>query len=151
LRHPHSRPPAISAPSLFSGVQKVLFGITALGLCGLTADVCLIIFPLRLFPDTSYRWGLSLPVFLCCYGGVIAGCSWWLKAKGWHDAVAFIGLAPLAFMFIPYVRLILIREPLIILPATLFASLLLIVVVFTLSDKSGVFRRSARSSRREHN
>jgi hypothetical protein len=42
--------------------------------------------------------------FLAGYSGVIAGCSYWLKAKQCNEAIVVIGLMPLALLFIPFQR-----------------------------------------------
>jgi hypothetical protein len=112
--------------------RKALLWIL-LGLGGLFAGVAVVL--------------LGLVIFVSGYAGVITGCSWWLKANGWNDAVVFIGLWPLAVFFIPFLRLIFIAEPLILAAALFFMALILIAVIFNLADRSGVPRRRVR---REH-
>jgi hypothetical protein len=86
---------------------------------------------------------LGVFIFLGGYGSVIIGCSYWLKAKQWPEAIVFIGLLPLAIPFIPFVRLILLAAPRIIPVAMVMMPLILIVVVCLLPDKSGVSKRRA--------
>ena len=60
--------------------------------------------PVAQTPDG--RHAIALCFFVPGYAAVIFGCSCWVKAKNWPDAVLLIGLAPLAILLVPYVRLI---------------------------------------------
>lgn len=109
-----------------------------------------VVFRLGLSMDPSIRLLLGVVVFLGGYGCVITGSSWWLKAKGWNDAVVFIALMPVTIVFIPFVRLILLAEPLFLPAGMFFMSVILIAVIFNLADKSGVPRRRLRAHKEHH-
>ena len=81
-------------------------------------------------------------IFLLGYIGVITGCWWWLKAKSWNDAIIFIGLMPLGILFVPFVRLILVRIPALLPMGMVFMPFVLIVVILALPDRSGASRRT---------
>lgn len=114
------------------------------GLAGIVGGVILVIFRAGVFADHSNEVVLGMFVFLAGYIGVIAGCAYWLKAKGWSEAIVFIGLMPLVIPMIPFVRLILLAAPAILPCAMVMMPLTLIVVVATLPDKSGRTKRRAR-------
>ena len=57
-----------------------------------------------LFSEHADEVVLGVFVFLGGYAGVIAGCSSWAKAKGWNDAIVFIGLIPVCILVLPFVR-----------------------------------------------
>ena len=58
-----------------------------------------------------------------------------------HEAVIFIGLMPLAVLVIPYVRLIYRFVPLLLPAMMVLMPILLIGVVASLPDKSGLPKR----------
>jgi len=123
------------------------------GLIGIISGAFLAIFRLGIFPDRGDEVVLGMFVFIGGYLGVITGCWYWFKAKEWNEAIVFIGLMPLAILFIPFVRLILLAAPAILPAGMVMMPLILIVVVFVLPDKSGASRRkpgwdSDRSGRR---
>jgi|GEM_PF-2894774 len=111
------------------------------GLAGIFSGVALVVFRVGLFADHRHEVVLGLFLLAGGYVGVIAGCWWWLKAKGWNEEVVVIGFLPLLVFFIPFVRLIAIRSPVLILAATVMMALILWVVVLVLPDKNS----SARS------
>jgi hypothetical protein len=116
----------------------------SLGIAGIVLTLFIILVPTGLFADHRDDYLLALAIFVPAYVSVIYGCWWWVKAKGWHEAVVFIGLIPLAVLGIRYVRLIYIAVPL-LLPATMaFMPIILIGVVAALPDKSGMPRRNRR-------
>jgi hypothetical protein len=115
----------------------------ALGVLGILASVFLAVFRAGIFEHHSDEVVLSIAVFIPSYICVLAGCSWWLKAKEWNDAVIFIGMMPLAIVFIPFVRLLFLAEPMLRVVAMVMMPLILVVIVLVLPDKG-------RSSRRRH-
>jgi hypothetical protein len=120
--------------------RNALLGIY-FGLPGIFLGALLVIFRWGIFLDHANEIILGMFVFLAGYVGIIAGCAYWLKAKGWNEALVVIGLMPLGVFFVPFVRLIFFASPM-LLPIGLFMmSLILIVVVLTLPDKSGVGRQ----------
>jgi hypothetical protein len=131
--------------------RNALLGIY-FGLPGIFLGALLVIFRWGIFRDHANEVVLGMFVFLGGYAGIIGGCAYWLKAKEWNEALVIIGLLPLAILFVPFVRLLLFAD-LLLLPVGMFMmSLILIVVVFALPDKSGVgrgmrHRHRSRSSR----
>jgi hypothetical protein len=132
--------------------RNALLGIY-FGLPGIFLGALFVIFRWGIFSDHANEVVLGMFVFLAGYVGIIVGCGYWLKAKEWNEALVIIGLLPLAILFVPFVRLLLFAD-LLLLPVGMFMmALILIVVVFTLPDKSGVGRsmkhwHRSRSSRR---
>jgi hypothetical protein len=125
---------------------KAFWGI-GLGVTGLFAGGAIFVFPPHLFSDPSNEQILGIVLFLCGYSSIVNGCSSWLKAKGWNEAIVFIAFAPLLTAFIPFVRLLLLAS-LVILPASMFfMSLTLVAVIFTLPDRSGLPRRRRKEHR----
>jgi hypothetical protein len=118
------------------------------GGAGILLGVFLVIFRVGIFSDHSDEVVLGMFVFLAGYGAVIAGCGYWLRAKQWNEAIAFIGLMPLAIPMIPFVRLVLVAAPAILPVSMTMMPLILIVVVFALPDKSGA--SGTKSSWRRH-
>lgn len=107
------------------------------GLFFVLAGISTTLFPVGIFADFENESLCGFVVFVCGYAGVINGCKWWLKVKGWPDGVVFIGLMPLAICFIPYVGEVILIEPL-LLPLSMFLmTLILLVIIFVLPDKSG--------------
>jgi len=107
------------------------------GLIGIAAGLALVLFRLGIFRRHSNEVVLGILIFFAEYAGVITGCWWWLKAKNWIDAIVFIGLMPFGVFFIPYVRLIYLRIPMLLPIGMVFMPFVLLVVVFVLPDKSG--------------
>jgi hypothetical protein len=127
--------------------RKALVG-NCFGLAGILLGAFLVVFRCGIFLDHANEVVLGLFVFFAGYAGIITGCAYWLKAKQWNEAIVVIGLAPLAIAFVPFVRLLLFAN-LDLLPVGMFmTSLILVVVVFALPDKSGVGRRTHSRSHR---
>ncbi len=112
-----------------------------LGLMGILLALALIFLPIHLFPTRDDDRVAAIWIFIPAYAAVINGCWWWVKAKSWHEAVIFIGLMPLAVLVIPYVRLIYRFVPLLLPAMMVLMPILLIGVVASLPDKSGLPKR----------
>ncbi|HYG21155.1 MAG TPA: hypothetical protein VEH04_00125 [Verrucomicrobiae bacterium] len=119
------------------------------GLFGVAAGVVLQLVWLGLFERSDDQQALGIFVFLAGYVSVICGCWWWLKAKAWSEGLIFIAVMPLAILFVPFVRLIFLAAPMLIVFGMIMMPLILIVVILTLPDKSGSRRRRHRSYPRE--
>ncbi len=96
--------------------------------------------PLGLFHTRDNARVAGLFVFVPSYAAIIYGCSWWVSAKNWHEAVVFIGLCPLAPLVIPYVHIFYLATGVLPLLMVLMP-VLLIGVVAALPDKSGIPKR----------
>ena len=120
--------------------RNALLGIY-LGAGGMMAGVLLVVFQWGIFANHANEVVLGIVVFLGGYSGVVGGCWWWLRAKAWTEAVVFIAFMPLAVFFVPYVRLIFLAMPAIVMLATAMIPLALVAVVFALPDRSGMNRR----------
>lgn len=120
--------------------RNALLGIY-FGVPGIIGSVALELIPLGIFRDFSDQQVIGIFVFVAGYVSVISGCWWWLKAKEWNEGVVLIGLMPLAIFFIPFVRLIFLAAPMLLLVGMVMMPIILIVVVWTLPDKSGTRRR----------
>lgn len=118
-----------------NGFVMLYFGVPIIA-----AGAALTVFQGERLEQDSKVVALGLLVVLLGYGLVIAGCRLWLKTKGWPSSVLLIGLAPLVGLFVPGVRLLLIRVPAVIWGGMVFASALLIIVILTLPDRSGMSR-----------
>ena len=115
------------------------------GVAGILGGVFLVVFRVGIFADHSNELVLGIVVFCCGYCGVLAGCTSWLKAKAWSEAIVVIALMPLGVLLIPFVRLVFVASPL-LLPATMvMMPLILVVVVWALPDQSGISRRRPQS------
>jgi hypothetical protein len=119
--------------------RNALLGIY-FGVPGIFLGALFVIFRWGIFLDHSNEVILGMFVFLLGYVGIITGCAYWLKAKQWNEALVIIGLLPFGILFVPFVRLLLFAEPLLLPIGMFMMSLILIVVTFTLPDKSGVSR-----------
>lgn len=119
------------------------------GLIGVVAGVALVLVRWGLFADHQDESVLGIFVFLAGYCGLINGCWWWVKAKHWSEGVVFIGLMPLAFFVVPYVRLVILFSPMLLFAAMVMMSLILLVVVSVLPDKSGISRKPMSWEREE--
>jgi len=111
------------------------------GVVGIFLALVLIFVPMGLFASRDNAYLAALTVFLPSYIAVISGCWWWVRAKNWHEAVVFIGLMPLAVLFIRYVRLIYVAVPLLLPTTMVLMPIILIGVVAVLPDKSGMPKR----------
>ena len=85
--------------------------------------------------DRSIQVAIGMLMILASYGVVLLGCSYWLRAKGWDQAVLLIGLLPILCPFLPGFRLA-IRNPVILFGGMVFMSMLLAVVIFSLPNRS---------------
>jgi hypothetical protein len=131
-----------SAERIMRYRRKALFGVVS-GVIGIAAALVLSLFRWGIFQDHANELVLGIFIFAGSFCAVIAGCSAWLKAKGWNEAIAFIGVMPLATLFVPFVRIIVLASG--ILPvAMVMMPIILVVVVLVLPDKSGVPRRKSR-------
>jgi len=151
-RHRHSHKSHLERIIMYR--RNALLGIY-FGLPGLFLGVLFAIFRWGIFRDHANEVVLGMFVFLGGYAGIIVGCAYWLKAKQLNEALVIIGLLPLAIecgvLFIPFVRLFLFADPLLLFVGMFMMSLILIVVVFTLPDKSGVGRGMGRRHSRHSN
>jgi hypothetical protein len=125
-----------------NAVLGIYFGVAAIAAGGF-----LVMVRTGFFVDHADQMVLGVIVFFAGYAGVIAGCANWLKAKEWDQTVVLIGLAPLGVVFIPFVRLVILAAPLLLLCAMVMMPLILIVVTFVLPDKSGRARRRGWGNR----
>jgi len=147
-RRKHRHSPKSSLERIFIYRRNALLGIY-FGLPVMFLGALLVIFRWGIFLDHSNEAVLGMFVFLAGYVGIIAGCGYWLKAKQWNEAIVSIGLMPLGILLIPFVRLLLFADPLLLPVGMFMMSLILIVVVFALPDRSGV-GRSMRHRNRGH-
>lgn len=141
-RRPHkSSPPIESAVArLVRYRRKALVGNIFGGFLVLVG-IATIYFPVGLFNDFEDEALLGFLIFVCGYVSVLWGCRWWLKVKGWPDALIFIGLLPLTICLMPFVRDIFFIEPDLLPLSMLLMTSILLVVTFTLPN------RSARATR----
>lgn len=120
-RHVRYRRNAILA--LYFGYAILLTGVLLSG------------FHVGIFNESAEQ-GVGLLLLLAGYAAVIYGCHWWLKAKGWPDAVLIIGLVPALSPLIPFLRRLVVRQPILLWGGMVFMSLLLTIVIFTLPNRS---------------
>jgi len=80
--------------------RNALLGIS-LGIAGIFCGVSFVLWPGGFSTDPANIRVIGIFTFLAGYASVIIGCWWWLKAKGWNDAIIFIGLLPLGILFVP--------------------------------------------------
>jgi len=118
----------------------IYFGVPAI-----LASVAMEVIYFGIFAKFADQQVLGVFIFVAGYVAVISGCWWWLKAKGWNEGVVMIGVAPILILFIPFVRLIFLATPALLVTAMVMAPLVLIVVVLTLPDKNN--NRHRHSSR----
>lgn len=116
------------------------------GLGGIALGLLLVIFRWGIFARHYSEIILGVFVFIAGYASVIYGCWWWVQSKGWPEAVVFIGLAPLALVCTPFIRLLFLASPMALPAAMVMAPMILLVVVAVLPNKSGVKERRARWS-----
>lgn len=74
-------------------------------------------------------------VFFAGYCGVMAGCWQWTRAKGIDDAILLVGLAPIAILCIPFVRLILFAAPGLLVLAMILMPLILVGIIAVLPSQ----------------
>jgi hypothetical protein len=113
------------------------------GLVGIALAVLLTLVHFVDVADYDDQLTVALFVFVAAYIAMLRGCAWLTKAKGWHDALVFIGLMPLTILFIPLPGKALLFEaaaPLLPLIMVLMPIIMLAVIV-ALPDKSGAAHR----------
>lgn len=138
-----ARPVESIAARLVRYRRKALLG-NVFGLFLVFIGIATIYFPVGIFADFENETLFGFLIFVCGYVAVLWGCRWWLKVKGWPDALIFIGLLPLTIVLIPFVRNIFFIEPDLLPLSMLLMTLILLVVTFTLPN------RSARTGRQRH-
>jgi len=114
------------------------------GLAGILVAGLLFFSPVPVAQTPDGRHAIALCFFVPGYAAVIFGCSCWVKAKNWPDAVLLIGLAPLAILLVPYVRLIYRAAPMLLPVSMAFMPVIMIGVIAVLPDKSGLPKRKHR-------
>jgi hypothetical protein len=124
--------------------RNALVGIY-FGLPGILLAIFLVVFRVGIFSTHESEIVLGMFVFMAADFAVLAGCYYWLKAKGQNEALVFIGVMPVGVMFIPFVRIILFRlflanPPLLVVPMVMLP-LILVVVVLTLPNRLGASNR----------
>lgn len=122
--------------------RRALLGIY-FGVPGILLSVALTLFRFGIFADHANEVTLAIFIFLGAYSTVVTGCYWWVKAKAWHEAVIFIAFMPLVIFLIPFVRLLVLAAPQLLMAAMVIMPLILVVVVAVLPDKSGIHQRRA--------
>jgi len=112
----------------------------SLGVAGALLALALIFVRIGFFDDPANARVIAIFVFIAGYACIIYGCWWWVRAKHWNEAVVFIGLAPLAPLVVPFVRIIYLATG--VLPLMMaIMPLIMIGVVAVLPDKSGMSSR----------
>jgi hypothetical protein len=118
--------------------RRNAFAGNVFGLAGILVSLLLFFIRLPLAQTADGRHVLALCFFVPSYASVLFGCSAWLKAKCWSDAVLLIGLLPLAILFVPFVRLIYQAAPMLLPMGMVFMPVIMIGVIAALPDKSGM-------------
>ncbi len=127
--------------------RKALLG-NVFGLFLVFVGIATIYFPVGIFADFENETLFGFLIFVCGYVAVLWGCRWWVKVKGWPDALIFIGLLPLTILMIPFVRNIFFIEPDLLPLSMLLMTLILLIVVFTLPNRSIHARRERKTPAR---
>ena len=117
--------------------RNALVGVS-FGIIGILLSLVLVLFHIGLFTQHDNERVLGIFIFIAGYSAVISGCWWWTKAKGWNEAVVFIGFLPITILFVPFIRLIVLATPLVLPVSMVMAPIILTVVVAVLPDKSGL-------------
>jgi hypothetical protein len=121
--------------------RRNAFAGNVFGLVGILVALLVFFIRLPLAQTADGRHVLALGFFVPSYAAVLFGCSSWLKAKCWSDAVLLIGLLPLAILFVPFVRLIYRAAPMLLPMGMVFMPIIMIGVIAALPDKSGLPKR----------
>jgi hypothetical protein len=121
--------------------RRNAFACNLFGMGGILLAVLLVFLPIPQTRTPDGRHLIALGFFVPAYAAVIFGCSYWVRAKSWPDAVLLIGLLPLAILFIPFVRLIYRMVPLLLPFGMVFMPVIMIGVIAVLPDKSGLPKR----------
>jgi hypothetical protein len=140
---PSNRPPESTTARMVRYRRNALLG-NVFGLFFVMTGISIIYFPLGLCEDFEDETLLGFLIFVCGYVGVLWGCRWWLKARGWPEALIFIGLMPLVICLIPFVRQVFFVVPDLLPLSLLLMTLILLVVVATLPNRSKLSRRNQR-------
>jgi hypothetical protein len=114
------------------------------GLFFVIAGISIIYFPIGAFEDFENETLFGFLIFVCGYVGVLWGCRWWLKARGWPEALIFIGLMPLTVCLIPYAREVFLIMPDLLPLSLLMMTLILLVIIAVLPNRNSMGRRSNR-------
>lgn len=118
------------------------------GLFLIFVGIATIYFPVGIFADFENETLFGFLIFVCGYVAVLWGCRWWVKVKGWPDALLFIGLIPPTILLIPFVREVFFIEPDLLPLSMLLMTLILLVVVFTLPNRSAHAQRHRKTAAR---
>jgi len=121
--------------------RRNAFVANLFGVVGILVALDFVFYPAGLFSTRDNARVAAIFLFVPSYAAVIYGAWFWVRAKGWPDAVVLIGLLPLVILCIPYVRLIYLRAPLLLPAGMTLMPILLLGVIAALPDKSGMPRR----------
>lgn len=144
-RHRHSSPIERATRYKRNALLGLYFGIP-----GILLSILLTLFHIGIFADHANEMVLAIFIFLGSYCAVIGGCYWWVKAKAWPEAVIFIAFMPLTIFLVPFVRLLVLASPQLLIAAMVMMPFILTVVVAALPDKSGNTRRRASWEQRRN-
>jgi hypothetical protein len=122
-------------------LRRNAFAANIFGCSGIFVVVMTILLHIHMASTPDDSGVVRLLLFLPSYGLVIWGCSNWIKAKNWPDAICLIGLLPLAVLGIPYVRLLYRLAPMAFPIGMAFMPIMMIGLIAVLPDKSGIPRR----------
>jgi hypothetical protein len=126
--------------------RNALVGIY-FGLPGILLAIFLVVFRVGIFSTHQSEVILGFFVFILGDFAVLAGCYYWLKAKGQSEALVVVGVMPVGVAFIPFVRIILYRlflaNPSLLVVPMVMLPLILVVVVLTLPNRLGTSNRRA--------
>lgn len=129
--------------------RKALLGIY-FGVPGILLSIVLTLFHIGIIADHANEMILAIFVFLGSYCAIVSGCYWWVKAKAWPETVIFIAFMPLTIFLIPFVRLLVLANPQLLVASMIMMSFILVVVVAVLPDKSEAGHRRAPWERRRN-
>ncbi len=144
-RHRYTSPVELATRCKRNALLGLYFGVP-----GILLSILLTLFHVGIFVDHANEMVLAIFIFLGSYFAVVSGCYWWVKAKAWPDLVITIAFMPLVLLLVPFVRMIVLENPQLLLAAMLMMSFLLIVVVALLPDKSRTSRRRVSSEHRRN-
>ena len=147
LKHRHRNASPIERATRYK--RNALLGLY-FGVPGILLSILLTLFHIGIFTDHANEMVLAIFVFLGSYCAVVSGCYWWVKAKAWPEAVVFIAFMPLTVFLVPFVRLIVLANPQLLIAAMVMMPFILTVVVAVLPDKSGTSRRRASWEQLRH-
>ena len=139
-RHRHRHTSSIERVTRYK--RNALLGLY-FGAPGILLSVMLTLYHVGIFAEHSNEMILAIFIFLASYCAAVSGCYWWVKAKAWPEAVTFIAFMPLTVFLIPFVRLIVLANPYLLMTSMVIMPFILFIVVAVLPDKSGTSRRRA--------